>query len=86
MIVRLRDAHLSALEGLAQGWKLAQSKRDACAPEEIAPAAGKFQTVAMKQLMNQLGMGGSNWLANSPMDPRLPASCLENICSHLSPA
>ena len=61
-IIRLRDIQLSALEGLAQGCKLAQSKRDACIPEEIAPAAGKFQTVAMKQLMGQLGMGGSTWL------------------------
>ena len=61
-IIKLWDAHLTALDDLAQGCKLAQSKWDACIPEEISPAAGKFQTVSMKQLTNQLGMGGSTWL------------------------
>ena len=61
-IVGLWGSQLSALEGLVQGCKLAQSKWDACIPNEIPPASGKLQTVAMKKLMRQLGMGCSTWL------------------------
>ena len=61
-IIKARDAQLTALDELAYGCKMAESKWDACIPEDIAPESGKFQTVAMKQLANQLGMGGSAWL------------------------
>ena len=49
-IIKLWDAQLSALDELARGCRLAQSKRNACIPEEISPSAGKFQTVAMDSL------------------------------------
>ena len=53
---------LSATSALVGSCELAQSKRGDCAPSEISPATGKFQTVATKQLTDQHGLGGSRWL------------------------
>ena len=58
-IIKVWEAQPAALDELAHGCKLAQSKWNACIPEEIPTSSGKFQTAARKQLMNQLGMGGS---------------------------
>ena len=58
-IIKLRGSQLTALDDLAHGFNLVQSKWGACIPDEIAPASGKFQTFAMKQLANHPGMGGS---------------------------
>ena len=53
-ILKVWDAQLTALDELAHGCKLAPSTWNACIPEEIPTSDGEFQTVSMKQLMNQL--------------------------------
>ena len=40
----------------------AQAKWNACIPESISAAPGKFQTVAAKQLLHQLNVGGAAWM------------------------
>ena len=60
-LVPFWDAQLSALSALVGSCKLAQSRWGACVPSEIRPSSGKFQTVALKQLMAHRGLGGSRW-------------------------
>ena len=61
-IIKAWGAQPAALDVLAHGCKLAQSKWGARIPGGISPAVGKFQTVALKQLINHRGMGRSAWL------------------------
>ena len=77
-IAKVRGAHLAGLEKLAHDITLAQSEWNACIPAEIAPEAGKFQTVAMQKLMNQLDMGDRNGSISLPSDPRLLATFPRN--------
>ena len=62
------DAQLSATSSLVERCRISQANRDACIPPEIRPDAGKFQTVAPKQLMDQNGLGGARWLDQFAFD------------------
>ena len=53
---------LPETSSLVESCKLEKAKRGACVPSEIRPESGKFQTVALKQLMSQHGLGGSRRL------------------------
>ena len=61
-LVLIWDAQLSSLEQRVANCSLAQQKWDETIHPDLRPAAGKFRTVAIKQLMRQHGMGGQHWL------------------------
>ena len=61
-LVPFWGAQLNSLEQMVSNFSLAQSKWDSCIRPEIRPAAGKFRTVALKQLMKQRNLGGPRWL------------------------
>ena len=57
-VVRFRGARLSDLEHLLASFSLSQLKLGEATHPEISHAAGKFRTVALKQLMPQRDLGG----------------------------
>ena len=61
-IRRIRDVQLRAAEDLVRSCAPTQTKWNACVPGSISAAAGKFQTVAAKQLLHQLNFGGAAWI------------------------
>ena len=61
-IMRIWDVQLRAAEDLVRSCAPAQTKWNACVPESISAASGKFQTVAAKQLIHQLNVGGAAWI------------------------
>ena len=58
-IRRIWDAQLRAAEELVRSCALAQTKWNACIRGSISAESGKFQTVAAKQLLHQLNVGGA---------------------------
>ena len=65
-IRRILDVQLREAEELVRTCALAQTKWNACIRGSISAAAGKFQTVASKQLLRQLNVGGAAWIDQFP--------------------
>ena len=64
-ICKIWDAHLRADEESVRTCALAQTERNACIHGSISAADGKFQTVAVKQLLHQMNIGGAAWVDQS---------------------
>ena len=74
-IRKIRDAQLRAAEELVRSRALSQTKWNACIPGSISASAGNFQTVAAKQLLRHLNVGGAAWIGQFaygfPIDGKL---------------
>ena len=88
-ICKIWDAQLRAAEELGRTCGLAQTKWNARMPGSISGAAGEFQTVAVKQLLHQLNIGGAAWIDKfaygfpiaGPMSRKFPFPRGGGICS-----
>ena len=61
LIAEFGGSQLTALTDLAQADAPSQTRWNACIVPRISPAAGKINTLSIRQLAEECGLGASNW-------------------------
>ena len=79
-ILRIWDDRMRATSELVRSCALAQTKWNARIPGSITDASGKFQSDAIKQMMDQLNIGDADWIGQLPSNARPPVPCRNNKC------